>query len=185
MTLEPEYLPVYDAREVSPRMGGCPAASKAAIGCTHCRVQLFPFPDTPQKREGTKRMKNRKLFAAAAVVLVLIAVFAGVWFAARPATSEGAKTITVEVVHKDESKKTFTYHTDKEYLGEVLQAEGLVKGEPGDYGLYITEVDGESAVFETDGAYWSFYQGGEYANQSVDQTPINDGDAFSLVYTVG
>ncbi len=91
----------------------------------------------------------------------------------------------MEVVHKDESTKTFTYHTDAEYLGEVILAEGLVKGAQGDYGLYITEVDGESAVYETDSAYWAFYQGGEYANQSVDQTPINDGDAFSLVYTIG
>lgn len=129
--------------------------------------------------------KNGKLIGAAAVVLVLIAVFVGIWSATRPATSQGAKTITVEVVHKDESTKAFTYHTDAEYLGEVIQAEGLVKGDQGDYGLYITEVDGETAVYETDGAYWAFYQDGEYANQSVDQTPINDGDAFSLVYTVG
>lgn len=129
--------------------------------------------------------KNGKLIGAVAVVLVLIAVFAGIWFATRPATSQGSKTITVEVVHKDESSKTFTYHTDAGYLGEVIRAEGLVKGEQGDYGLYITEVDGEAAVYETDGAYWAFYQGGEYASQSVDQTPINDGDAFSLVYTVG
>ena len=129
--------------------------------------------------------KNGKLIAGAAAILVLAAVFAGIWSATRPATSEGAKTITVEVVHKDESSKTFTYHTDVEYLGEVLQSEGLVKGEQGDYGLYMTEVDGEAAVYETDGAYWAFYQDGEYASQSVDQTPINDGDSFSLVYTVG
>lgn len=129
--------------------------------------------------------KNGKLIAGAAAILVLVAVFAGIWFATRPAMSEGAKTITVEVVHKDESSKTFTYHTDVEYLGEVLQSEGLVKGEQGDYGLYMTEVDGEAAVYETDGAYWAFYQDGEYASQSIDQTPISDGDSFSLVYTVG
>ena len=129
--------------------------------------------------------KNGKLIAGAAAILVLAAVFAGIWSATRPATSEGAKTITVEVVHKDESSKTFTYHTDVEYLGEVLQSEGLVKGEQGDYGLYMTEVDGEAAVYETDGAYWAFYQDGEYASQSIDQTPISDGDSFSLVYTVG
>ena len=129
--------------------------------------------------------KNGKLIAAAIVVAALAILFAGVWHFTRPSVSQGSKTVTVEVVHKDESSKTFTYHTDAEYLGEVLQAEGLVKGDPGDYGLYITEVDGEAAVYETDGAYWAFYQGGEYANQSVDQTPINDGDAFSLVYTVG
>lgn len=129
--------------------------------------------------------KNGKLIAAAIVVAALAILFAGVWHFTRPSVSQGSKTVTVEVVHKDESKKTFTYHTDAEYLGEVIQSEGLVKGEEGDYGLYIKEVDGETADYDTDGAYWAFYQGGEYANQSVDQTPINDGDAFSLVYTVG
>ena len=75
--------------------------------------------------------KNGKLIIAAVAVLVLAAVFAGVWAATRPAASQGAKTITVEVVHKDESSKTFTYHTDAEYLGEVLQAEGLVRATRG------------------------------------------------------
>ena len=129
--------------------------------------------------------KNGKLIAAAIAVAALAVLFAGVWHFTRPAVSQGAKTVTVEVVHKDESKKTFIYHTDAEYLGEVIQAEGLVKGEEGDYGLYIKEVDGETADYDTDGAYWAFYQGGEYASLSVDQTPIQDGDAFSLVYTVG
>ncbi len=129
--------------------------------------------------------KNGKLIGAAAAVLVLIAVFAGVWFATRPATSAGARTITVEVVHGDESVRTFTCHTDAEYLGEALLEEGLVRGDQGDYGLYITEADGESAVYETDGAYWALYQDGEYATRSADQTPIHDGDVFSLVYTVG
>ena len=67
----------------------------------------------------------------------------------------------------------------------MLQEEGLVEGEQGDYGLYITAVDGEEAVYEEDGAYWALYQNGEYAMQSADLTPINDGDQFSLVYTIG
>lgn len=129
--------------------------------------------------------KNKKIIIAAVAIVAVIAVFLGVYFATRPDTSAGAKTVTVEVVHKDESSKTFTYHTDAEYLGEVLLAEGLIEGEDGDYGLYVTVVDGEEAIYENDGAYWAFYQGGEYATQGVDQTPINDGDAFSLVYTIG
>ena len=129
--------------------------------------------------------KNGKLILAAAVVVVLIAVFIGIWYATRPATTQGSKTITVEVVHKDGSSKDFTYHTDAQYLGEVLLAEGLIQGDEGDYGLYITAVDGEEAVYETDGAYWAFYVGDEYASLGVDQTPIADGDSFSLVYTVG
>ena len=96
--------------------------------------------------------KNGRLILAAVVVVLLIAVFAAIWFATRPATTEGSKTITVEVVHKDESTKTFTYHTDAEYLGEVLLAEGLVEGDESEYGLMITTVDGEQAVYETDGS---------------------------------
>ena len=129
--------------------------------------------------------KNKKIIIAAVAIVAVIAVFLGVYFATRPDTSAGSKTISVEVVHSDESSKTFTYQTDAEYLGEVLLDEGLIEGENGDYGLYITVVDGEEAVYEVDGAYWAFYQGDEYAMQGVDQTPVNDGDAFSLVYTIG
>lgn len=130
-------------------------------------------------------MKKKKLLIAAVALLVLIGVFAGVWLTTRPTTHEGAKTVTVEVVHADGNRKSFTYHTDEEYLGPVLQAEGLVEGEMGDFGLYIKVVDGEKADYDADGAYWAFYQGEEYAAQGVDTTPIRDGDAFSLVYTVG
>jgi len=129
--------------------------------------------------------KNKKILVAVVAVVVLIAVFVGIWFATRPKTSEGSKDVSVTVVHKDGSQNVFRYKTDAEYLGEVLLAEGLVKGEEGPYGLYMTEVDGERAVYEEDGAYWALYQGDEYATLGVDETPVNDGDAFSLVYTVG
>ena len=128
--------------------------------------------------------QTKKLLIAAVALVALIGIFVGVWLATRPATAQGAKTITVEVVHADESRKTFTYHTDEEFLGTVLQNEGLVEGDMGEFGLYIKVVDGETADFDTDGAYWAFYQGEEYAAQGVDTTPIQDGDTFSLVYTV-
>lgn len=131
------------------------------------------------------KAQTKKLILAAVALAVLIAVFAGVWVSTRPAAVQGAKTITVEVVHAGGDKKTFTYHTDEELLGPVLQAEGLVEGEMGGFGLYIKVVDGERADFDTDGAYWAVYQGEEYAAQGVDATPIQDGDTFSLVYTVG
>ena len=129
--------------------------------------------------------KNGKLIAAAAAVLVLVGVLAGVYSATRPDAQQGEKRITVEVVHKDESTEEFTYQTDAEYLGEVLFSEGLLQGEEGPYGLYITAVDGEEAIYEVDQSYWAFYQGEEYATQGVDLTPIADGDEFTFVYTVG
>lgn len=131
-------------------------------------------------------MKSKKIIAiGAAVLAVLLIVFGAVWSATRPATQEGSKTITVEVVHKDESKDTFTYHTDAEHLADVLLAEGLVAGtESEEFGLYIETVDGEVADYSADGAYWAVYQGGEYATLGVSALPIADGDSFSLVYTV-
>ena len=129
--------------------------------------------------------KNGKLIAAVAAVLVLTAAMAGLYGATRPESQAGSKTITVEVVHKDESTKEFIYQTDEDYLGEVLLTEGLIQGEEGPYGLYITTVDGEDAIYEADQSYWAFYQGEEYAVQGVDQTPIADGDEFSFVYTIG
>lgn len=129
--------------------------------------------------------KTGKIAIAAAAVVVLIAALVTIYVATRPAVSAGDKTITVEVVHGDESTNTFTYETDAEYLGEVLLSEGLVEGDESEYGLYITTVDGETADYNVNGAYWALYVGEEYATQGADTTPISDGDEFSLVYTVG
>lgn len=129
--------------------------------------------------------KNTKLILGVVALVVVIAVLIGVFLATRPETSQGAKTFTVEVVHADGGSKSFTYHTDEEYLGTVLLAEGLLEGEIGPYGLYIHVVDGEKAVYEEDGAYWSLEVNGEYAMLGADQTPVNDGDSFRLVYTRG
>ncbi len=129
--------------------------------------------------------KNKKLMIASAAVLLLVCLFAGIWFFARPAVGQGDKTVTVEVIHGDGSSKVFTYRTDAEYLGEVLLDEKLVVGDMGEYGLYITAVDGETAIFEEHGAYWCLMIDGEYAVNGADTTPIADGDCFSLVYTRG
>lgn len=129
--------------------------------------------------------KNKKLILAAVIVVVLIAALAVIFALTRPETHQGSKTITVEVIHKDESAKTFTYHTDAEYLGEVLLSEGLVKGDESEYGLFITEVDGEAADYSVDGGWWAIYQDGQMTSTGADTTPVADGDSFSLVYTIG
>lgn len=127
--------------------------------------------------------RNRKIILGAVALLVAAALLLGVYFVTRPETVPGAKTFTVTVVHRDETAKTFTYHTDQEYLGKALLDEGLIQGEDGPYGLYVTTVDGETADYDVDGGYWALYQEEEYAMQSIDQTPVADGGAFSLVYT--
>ena len=127
-------------------------------------------------------MQNKKLVISVVALVLVIALFAGIYFATRPTTQQGAKTITVIVVHKDKTEKTFTYHTDEEYLDQVLLTEGLIEGYESQYGLVVEKVDGEAAIWETDSAYWSLYIGEEYASTGVSETPVYDGSTFKLVY---
>ncbi len=95
---------------------------------------------------------------------------------------EGEKTVKV-TVKAGEKSIVFTIKTDEEMLGDALLTHKLVDGEDGDFGLFISHVNGIRAVYEKDGAYWGFFQGGEYMMTGVDTTPIADGDSYELVYT--
>ena len=130
-------------------------------------------------------MKNKKLVIAAVALVLVIALMAGLYLTTRPQAEEGSKQVTVVIVHKDGTEKNFTYHTDEEFLGPVLLAEGLIEGEEGPYGLMISTVDGELADWNVDQGYWAVYEGEEYAMQGIDQTPVYDGSTFKLVYTIG
>lgn len=101
-----------------------------------------------------------------------------------PKGAKGAKTVMVKVSHSDQSTNEFKYQTDEAYLGEVLKNEGLVEGEDGPYGLFITSVDNEKAD-DSKQQWWCLTKGGEQVNTSADQTPIEDGDVFELTLTEG
>ena len=59
---------------------------------------------------------------------------------------------------------------------------GLITGSQGQYGLTIEAVDGETADWNKDNAYWALYIGEEYATTGIDSTPVYDGSTFKLVY---
>lgn len=92
------------------------------------------------------------------------------------------KTFTVVVVYADKTEKTFTYETEAEFVGPVLEEAGLIKGNAGPYGMEITHVDGVQAIYAQDKAYWAVYEGEEYALQGIDTTPVVDGRTYKLVY---
>ena len=130
-------------------------------------------------------MKNKKMILIAVALVACIAVMLGIFFATRPETTAGSKTITVTVVHKDGSEKVFTCATEEEYLGKVLVNEGIVVGEYGEFGLYFNTADGETADWNVDKGWGQVFVGEESATLGADQIPIADGDVFSLVYTIG
>ena len=89
---------------------------------------------------------KKKGIVAAVIALIVVCIAAGLLYVKfKPGTTEGAKEVKITVVHGDGEEKEFTYHTDREYLGEVLQDNELIAGEESDYGLYILTVDGETA----------------------------------------
>ena len=130
-------------------------------------------------------MKNsKKIIALVAIVLVVgLMAFAYVTFSAKP--TEGAKSISIVVVDSAEKSVVYELNTDAKYLAQAMdEAEGLeYEAEDGPYGLSVSTINGESAVYETDGAYWGFYVNGDYCNYGISEQPVNDGDAFRIVYT--
>lgn len=90
------------------------------------------------------------------------------------------KSFTFEVVDKDGNMETFALTTTKATVGEALLDEGLIAGEDGPYGLYVTEVNGIVADYNVDQTYWAFYVDGAYAASGVDTTDVVDGSTYSF-----
>ena len=129
-------------------------------------------------------MKNKKVILAAVALVVVIAIFAGVYVATRPEVQQGGKAFTVVVVHANGTEKSFDYRTDAEKLGAFLEEKGLIDSEGADPGMFHT-VDGEKADWNVNQSYWAFYLGDEYAMTGIYDTNIEDGAVYKLVYTIG
>lgn len=130
-------------------------------------------------------MKNKKLFLGAGILVVLIAVFAIAYGTFREKPVEGSKAITIEVINRADESKEYEVKTDAEFLRQAMEeAEELqFSGQESEYGMMVEVVNGESAVYDKDGAYWSFMVNGEYCNNGIESQPIEDGDEFQIVYT--
>lgn len=133
---------------------------------------------------GEKKSSNKKVIIGVVCVVLLAAVMFLVWRLNKPQTVEGAKTVAVQVVHKDGSTKDFTLHTDQEFLGRALVEGEVVEDNQSAYGLYILTVDGETAD-ENNQEWWQVTRDGEYLMTGADETPIADGERYELTLTVG
>lgn len=128
--------------------------------------------------------KKQSAVFGVAFFCVLALVLAAVRQMNRPDTDEGTKHISVEVVHGGGNTANFEYDTDREYLGEVLQENGLISGSESEYGLFVDTVDGETADFDNGGAWWRLTCNGTDAENGADSVALHDGDDFCWIYTV-
>jgi hypothetical protein len=129
----------------------------------------------------TKKPSNKKIIGTIIGLLALIGVFAIVYTQFIQGPIAGSKKIVIEMIQADVDTKTFTLHTDAKYLGEALDEANLIEGEEGDFGLFITAVDGVQVNPATQ--YWALSKSGEILMTGADSTPIADGDKFELTLT--
>lgn len=129
---------------------------------------------------------NKKVLIGLVVLVVVIAVMAAVFMIFRAKPVEGSKEIVIEVVDNNQETATYELKTDAEYLRQAMEeAEGLTfSGSEGEFGLMVDTVNGLTADYNADGAYWSFYVNGEYAMYGIDSQPVLDGDTFTIQYEV-
>lgn len=130
------------------------------------------------------KKETKRIAAGLAILAAAIIILFAIYKIAIPKAQTGSKNIEVTVVHGDGKENTFSYKTEEEYLGPVLLAEGLAQGRDGQYGLFITTVDNETAD-ESKQQWWCLTKGGETVNTGADQTPVKDGDKFELTLTEG
>lgn len=123
--------------------------------------------------------KRRAGFIAIAALAILIVALIIVFALTKKPPVSGEKTITISIDHLVGEDRTLTISTGEEYLSGALEQENLIKGTQGAYGLFVTEVDGETAD-ENAQQWWVFTKSGEYVETGVDSTVISDGDSYEF-----
>ena len=130
-------------------------------------------------------MKNKKVIIILVAALVVLAAAMGiVWKVTRPETEVGQKSITVTIVSSDAKEKDYQIKTDSEYLADALHEKKLVTDEEYKSGYY-TVVDGVTADYNADKAWWCVTKDGEMTTVGMNEQTISDGDKFEITYTIG
>lgn len=138
------------------------------------------------------KTKHKKSILLVCLLLAAAAVLALVFhFASAKNVQKGSKECSLTVTDDSGTSKTYECSTDAEYLRQLMDElsadqtqEFSYEGSDGQYGLFINTVNGLTADYDKDHAYWAIYVDGEYAQNGADTQPVNDGDKFELKYEV-
>lgn len=135
-----------------------------------------------------EKKDNKRLIAVIAGIAILVAVCVGLLFvyrSTRENPTDGGKSITLQIIsERDSYSFEQDYSTDKQYLGEFLDSEGLIGYDTSEYGRFITSVQGYEAKSD-DQSWWSISVNGESAMTGADEIVIADGDEYLLELKIG
>ncbi|MCL2368227.1 MAG: DUF4430 domain-containing protein [Oscillospiraceae bacterium] len=98
---------------------------------------------------------------------------------------QGATTFRFEVTDPAEAVTAWDVSTDETTVGAALLAVGLISGDESEWGLMVTTVNGITADWDANQAFWAFYIDGDFAMAGADATDIEPGVTYAFVYTAG
>ena len=132
---------------------------------------------------------NKKPIIIGAVILaVLAAIFAAVYFFNLTPASAGQKNIMINVTNSQGDTSSYKLSTNAGFLKQAMDelsekdSDFSYSGMTSSYGLMIETINGERAIYDKDGAYWSLYVNDEYGEYGADSQPVTDGDKYTWKY---
>ena len=96
--------------------------------------------------------------------------------------TEAAYMFRLAVTDADENTLCYEVYTDEANVGAALYALEVI-----DDPSFFSTVNGMTADWDADEAYWAVYENGEYASVGVGEMELNADETLNLsfVYTVG
>ena len=96
----------------------------------------------------------------------------------------GGDSFSFEITDKDGVTKTFAVKSAEKILGDALIEDGYIPADSKTAGTFDT-LNGVTADFFADGAYWGFYINGEmYMDGGVFDVEANKDDEYSFRYEI-
>ena len=95
---------------------------------------------------------------------------------------EGKTAFNFEVTDLDGKTTKFLIKTDKTTVGDALLELELAVEDKNSPGMLV-EINGISADYNKDKAYWAFYTNGEYASEGANTTEIDPTATYAFVKT--
>lgn len=133
----------------------------------------------------TKNNKNKIITAIIVLVILMVAALVLYMFYGQKPSS-GSKSINLSVVYVDGSRDDYELRTDEEYLLDAAnEIDGLtIEGHTDGSYFYMDTINGVSADYTAEGAYWAIYVDGAYGNYGIKDQPIADGVSYEIRYEV-
>lgn len=138
--------------------------------------------DVKYINKDVNELKKKIILFSVLVLAAVTAVIALTVF--KKADNAEEKNIKVTVIFADSSEKIFDIKTKAEFLGKALLDEKIITQAEYSSGFY-TEICGVKADFAKDEAWWCVLKGGEMTDVGINKLALDNGDEFTLKYTVG